>query len=133
MGIRQFQPGEAIAAGYRFVVVMDGSVEGVSNGQPVNLPRGGWYEEDAIMEGAGEMDATAAQKELNKRRGTLQGVKAGAGGAKLGILTKEGIQQVFAILGLSESGSDGVVDYTRKMNLAKKVHIFRQLTNEQLD
>merc|ERR1719491_1778713 len=42
--------------------------------------------------------------------------------------------QVLQELGLSSVGStDEAVDYTRKINLAKKVHIFRHLSEDQLD
>merc|ERR1719498_1781994 len=74
------------------------------------------------------------RRQLQRKKGSLGQLKAGIQGAKLGILTKEGIHQVFSKLGLSEThhGDDGVVDYTRKMNLAKKVHIFRPLAPDQL-
>jgi len=131
MTVRTFGPGEPVAPGYRFVVVIDGFIEGVSNSSPVTLKRGGWYEEDAIIESE-EMDAAEAQEEVKKKAGSLKSLKAGLNGAKLGILTKESITQVFSTLGLS-GNADEAIDYTRKMNLAKKVHIFRQLAPEQLD
>lgn len=133
MTTRDFKAGEPIAAGYRFVVVVDGSVDGVSESTPVSLPRGGWYEEDALIDGA-DMDAAAGQEAMRKKKGTLSQLKAGAGGAKLGILTVESMSKVFSDLGLSSiSNTDQAVDYTRKMNLAKNVHIFRQLAPYQLD
>jgi len=131
MSTQSFQAGEAVSAGSRFAVVMDGSIEGMNHGSPITLPAGGWYEEDAIIEKA-EMDATDAHEHLKEKKGSLTNLKAGASGAKLAILTKEGFTQVFSQLGLSES-TDSVVDYTRKMKLAEGVHIFRQLDKEKLD
>jgi len=134
MTTRIFKSGEPIPSGLRFAVVIDGSIDGLSHSSAITLSRGGWYEEDAIIKRMENHDAAAAQEEIKKNQGSLTALVAGTAGAKIAILTKEAIAQVFSAMGLSAGGNAAeAIDYTVKMHMAKKVHIFRQLAPEQLD
>lgn len=133
MSMRVLKSGEKIQAGLRFAVVVDGVIEGSSHGNAVSLPRASWYEEDALPESAVGMDASMAIAEMQKNRGTLQNLQAGTAGAKLCVLTMESFNQVLKDLGLTNEGSEEeAVDITRKMMLARKVHIFRHLNEDQM-
>jgi cGMP-dependent protein kinase len=61
----------------------------------------------------------------NDQDAALREVVADASGARLGILTKEGTEAALQKLGIS-------VDITHKLNVARNVHIFRYLSEDQV-
>eukprot|EP00929_Paragymnodinium_shiwhaense_P000103 TRINITY_DN10025_c0_g1_i1.p1 TRINITY_DN10025_c0_g1~~TRINITY_DN10025_c0_g1_i1.p1 ORF type:complete len:916 (+),score=253.81 TRINITY_DN10025_c0_g1_i1:120-2867(+) len=127
MTTKQFKAGETIEEGLRFAVVIDGDISGNAKGQSVKLARGEWYEEGANV---AETEGMVDQKQAGKA--DLRDIRAGSSGARLGVLTKDGLANALKELGLSAIGSaEQAIDYTRKMVLAKKVHIFRHLSQEQ--
>lgn len=114
MVIKDYTAGAKVEEGLRFVVLVDGMILGQSPDGPVALQRGQWYEDGA--HGEAEM----------------KDISAGKTGARLGVLSKDGLATALKELGLSAIGSaEEASDYTRKMVLAKKVHIFRHLSEEQ--
>lgn len=143
--IQDIKAGESIPSGLRFVVVIDGEVKGVANGTPKTLTRGGCYEQDAYLEDGNEKDkARVSSKKvdkdpgqalinLDKNKGTFKEVIAGKGGARIGVLKENVFKDVLKELGLDNLASnEEVLDHTRKMMLAKKVHIFRHLSSDQI-
>jgi len=133
---RDFAADAKVDEGFRFAIVVDGSLSGFKNQSAVTLERGHWYEDGAIVESESKKDGTsaAALVALDGEKAELRDLTAGADGARLGILTKEGLATALKALGLSAIGSaEEASDYTRKMVLAKKVHIFRHLSQEQMN
>jgi len=135
--VREFEAGEKVEVEHRFAIVIDGKLDGLNNSFPVTLERGQWYEDGAIVEaegGGGDGEASTALIVLDREKANLHDLSAGRSGARLGILTKDGLAAAFKELGLSAMGSvEEASDYTRKMVLARKVHIFRHLSQEQMD
>jgi len=130
----EYAAGAKIEEGLRFAIVVEGSVRCSNGGKPVTLERGRWYEDGAIIES--QESAHDARRPsiiaLDREKANLQDIVAGSDGARLGVLTKEGLAEALQRLGLSAIGSaEDASDYTRKMVLAKKVHIFRHLSQEQ--
>jgi len=140
MTITAYKPGDKIPAGLQFVIVVEGSITGKNNAEPVELVRNSWYENDALVSG-GEKDkrssassANDALNTLDKKASTLSALIAGSEGARLGILTKEAMAAAYKALGMSVAGSAADAEnYTRKMLLVKKVAIFRHLNMQQTD
>eukprot|EP00913_Durusdinium_trenchii_P009516 g8944.t1 len=63
----------------------------------------------------------------------IRNFKAGVNGARVGFLTKEGLLSALKELGLAAIGNaEEASDLTRKLIVAKKVHIFRHLSSEQI-
>lgn len=138
MTIKSFKEGEKIEAGHRFVVVVEGSISGKNEGKDITLTKGRWYEDDALSESPEKDNATRksandALNTLDKKASTLKGLVADSGGARLGILTKQGMASAYKTLGITISGGEDAGDYTRKMLLVKKVAIFRHLSQVQTD
>lgn len=110
----------------KFVIVVDGQLKGDNKSVPVVLSRGQWLEDGTIVD--------SASGPASPSKAELKGLVTGNDKTKLGILTKEGLANALKELGLSAIGSaEEASDYTRKMVLAKKVHIFRHLSEEQTD
>jgi len=98
-----------------FVVVLDGVLLTNQGGQQQSLARGQFYED-----GFGSEDIPA------------QAV-AGPEGAKLAVLTKQGLANVFKDMGLSQGGSaQEATDSAQKMALVRKVYVFRHLGEQQV-
>jgi len=118
--IKDYPNNAKIEDGLRFVIVIDGKISGQTKESPVTLERGQSYEEGSVISNA-----------KTQEKSELREVKV-AQKARLGVLTKEGLASALKELGLSAIGSaEEASDYTRKMVLAKKVHIFRHLSQEQ--
>lgn len=125
VALKDYQANAKVEAGIRFLIVVEGSVSGISKGSQVTLQRGDWLEEGALLE-SDSADKGGDQK------AEIKDFVAGKNGARLGILTKEGLATALKELGLAAIGTaEEASDFTRKMVLAKKVHIFRHLSEEQ--
>lgn len=122
---RQIGGGAKIEDGLRFVIVLDGQVSGEHKDQKVTLERGQWLEDGGVLES--ETSAASA------KTAEIRNLVAGAEGARIGCLTKDGLARALKELGLAAIGTaEEASDLTRKMILAKKVHIFRHLSGEQI-
>ncbi|CAE7168358.1 Pkg21D [Symbiodinium pilosum] len=106
-------------AGARIIIVLEGSVSGLEKEKEVKLQRGDWIEDEALLN-----SSSAAS--------SIKNMKAGSGGARVAMLTRDGMASALKALGVSIANSaEDASDFTRKMVLAKKVHIFRHLSEEQ--
>jgi cGMP-dependent protein kinase len=141
--IRDFKPGEKVPAGLRFAIICDGSMTAMNAGVRVNLGRGGWFEQDTLLEDKPDTKAAPTKKHatmteaqllaLQSTKGTLTSMSAGEGGARIGCLTDEALAKTLKELGLSSiENADQALDYTRKMLLVKKVQLFRHLSPEAM-
>mmetsp|Transcript_170153 Transcript_170153/g.545657 ORF Transcript_170153/g.545657 Transcript_170153/m.545657 type:complete len:917 (+) Transcript_170153:125-2875(+) len=131
MSVKDYQAGERIEDS-RFIIVIGGKLSGVCREAPISLERGKWYEDGSIADLETTDDSQTAQSSVDGKKAELRDLVAGEQGARLGVLTKEGLAAALKELGLSAIGSaEEASDYTRKMVLAKKVHIFRHLSQEQ--
>jgi len=157
MIINEYKAGSKVEDGIRFLIVLEGSLRGNSQGSAVVLERSDWYEEGTAFVGRGaatlpclsprgqsrsrrspRASATAATSSSpgghGRGQGELTDLTVGTQGARLGVLSRDGLAQALKELGLSEVASaDDATAYTQKMVLAKKVHIFRHLSQEQTD
>eukprot|EP00933_Yihiella_yeosuensis_P072310 TRINITY_DN8066_c0_g1_i1.p1 TRINITY_DN8066_c0_g1~~TRINITY_DN8066_c0_g1_i1.p1 ORF type:complete len:958 (-),score=231.63 TRINITY_DN8066_c0_g1_i1:233-2836(-) len=121
--VKDYAANAKLEAGIRFVIVVDGSVSGTYKDSAVTLNRTDWLEEGALLETGDKGDGGKAE---------IRDLVAGPSGARLGILTKDGLATALKDLGLAAIGTaEEASDFTRKMVLAKKVHIFRHLSEEQ--
>jgi len=137
---REYKPGQKIEEGLRFVIVVEGQLVSQNKDNPVLLERGQWCEEGSFSDSVGSTNSSSSRARPtgsnsgNGQKVELLELEAGPTGAKLGVLTKDGLASALKELGLSAiSGAQEASDYARKMFLAKKVHIFRHLSQEQTD
>jgi len=104
----------------RFGLVIEG---GVKAGD-ITLSRGAILEKD---EEVFDEDGSA------KKTAIVQRV-AGSSGCRLAILSKEAFSDAMKNLGLADAPNESqAIDFTRKLMVIKKVHVFRHLSNEQTD
>jgi len=130
MAVRDFKPGQKLEEGLRFLIVVDGKL--VSKDSQSGLERGNWYEDGAFVESTQTDEHSQSSGALKRDKVELRELTAGPKGARVGILSQEGLATALKELGLSAVVSaEEASDYTRKMVLAKKVHIFRHLSQEQ--
>jgi len=137
--VKDYSAGTRIEEGFRFMIVIDGAVTGLNKESPVSFERGQTYEDSSFVESDGPTRSTSTASALTSKsspdldkKDVRNLVAAKPTGAKLGILTQEGLASALRKLGLSAIGSaEEASDYTRKMVLVKKVHIFRHLSQEQ--
>jgi len=127
MDVRDYAAGTKIEKGFRFIIVVDGKLTGFAKRSRVTLERGQWYEDATIVD-----SHCLGTKSDAEHAGLCDLVTGSSSTTRLGILTKEGFANALKELGLSAvGGADDASDYTRKMVLVKKVHIFRHLSEEQ--
>mmetsp|Transcript_29891 Transcript_29891/g.86907 ORF Transcript_29891/g.86907 Transcript_29891/m.86907 type:complete len:936 (+) Transcript_29891:94-2901(+) len=139
LAVKDYPPDTKIEDGHRFVIVVDGQLSCENGGAPMMLHRGNCYEDGALIETGteaerGRVSVSLAVQALDQAdgRAKLSKIVVGQAGARLAVLTQEGLAKALKELGLSAIGSaEEASDYTRKMVLAKKVHIFRHLSHEQ--
>eukprot|EP00930_Biecheleria_cincta_P016959 TRINITY_DN13615_c0_g3_i1.p1 TRINITY_DN13615_c0_g3~~TRINITY_DN13615_c0_g3_i1.p1 ORF type:complete len:864 (+),score=197.52 TRINITY_DN13615_c0_g3_i1:42-2633(+) len=113
--VKDYAPEVPVDAGLRFLVVLDGQVNGINSEKLPKLVRGDWLE-----------DGEGTDKTQ------IKPMVSGPAGSRLGFLTAEGLAAALQQLGLSSIGSaEDASDFTRKMVLAKKVNVFRHLSEEQ--
>ncbi|CAE7244432.1 unnamed protein product [Symbiodinium natans] len=90
----------------------------------VTLERAQWLEDGGLLESNAASEA----------KSEIRSFVAGANGARVGYLTKEGLLGALKELGLAAIGNaEEASDLTRKLIVAKKVHIFRHLSSEQIN
>eukprot|EP00928_Gymnodinium_smaydae_P025855 TRINITY_DN2047_c0_g2_i1.p1 TRINITY_DN2047_c0_g2~~TRINITY_DN2047_c0_g2_i1.p1 ORF type:complete len:897 (+),score=222.81 TRINITY_DN2047_c0_g2_i1:61-2751(+) len=105
-----------VGADTRFLVVLDGALTGTCGGKNGPWSRGQWLE-------AGESASSS--------------LAAGPEGAKVSVLTAAALAKVLQDLGLSGLSSGAAdaksgAEAAEKLGLARKVHIFRHLSQDQL-
>jgi len=134
MVIRDYRGGQRVEDGLRFLIVLDGRLSKAGKDSPVSLERGNWYEDGAFVESTqiSRTDGSGSRPPPPGEKVEIKDLVVGPKGARLGILSKEGLATALKELGLSAVVSaEEASDFTRKMVLAKKVHIFRHLSQEQ--
>mmetsp|Transcript_46286 Transcript_46286/g.107671 ORF Transcript_46286/g.107671 Transcript_46286/m.107671 type:complete len:915 (-) Transcript_46286:97-2841(-) len=125
MNMLDMSPGEELEEGLRFVLVVDGSITDTKK----TLERGQSFGDDTLMQIEEKTGLLSRTKSL-----VATGWNAGDKGARVAILTQDGLARSLKQLGLSAIGSgDDVMDYTRKLLLVSKVHIFRHLSSQQIN
>lgn len=131
MRIRHCAPGEPLREGVRCAVIIDGSISGTDRKeQLVTYTRGQWYDDGSLMDLSADNPTTAGGKDPDR----MADLAAGPQGARLCTLSRHGLGNALKELGLSAIGSaEQAVDLTRKFVLAKKVHIFRHLSPDQVN
>mmetsp|Transcript_81961 Transcript_81961/g.265538 ORF Transcript_81961/g.265538 Transcript_81961/m.265538 type:complete len:1106 (+) Transcript_81961:97-3414(+) len=119
MKAKSYKAGDTVEDGLRVVVVIDGELADKDGGR---LARGTWKDDIAKMLEGGSTSG-------------LNGLVAGPEGARLALLTKTALANALQGLGLASlSGSeDGANDYMRKALVARKVPLFRNLSDGQVD
>jgi cGMP-dependent protein kinase len=126
MQVKDYKSDDKIEDGLNFGLIVNGNLTGTSKDKPVMLERGTWWEDISMTGGGGGTPKMENEEDLPLN------LKAGRGGCRLGMLTKSGLTAVLKELGLSAiSTAEQAVDYTRKMLVAKKVHIFRHISQDQ--
>uniref|UniRef100_A0A7S4R4M7 cGMP-dependent protein kinase n=1 Tax=Alexandrium monilatum TaxID=311494 RepID=A0A7S4R4M7_9DINO len=142
MVVRDYKAGQRLEEGVRFVIVVEGKL--VTPGKETQaVERGNWHEDGAFVESTQttkvEHTGTSSSAKMRPATGKADSEKvemrdlaAGPKGARVGVLTQEGLATALKELGLSAVVSaEEASDYTRKIVLVKKVHIFRHLSQEQ--
>lgn len=121
--IKDLAAGGTVEEGVRYIVVLEGTVTGMYKEEEVTLERAQWLEDGGLL----ESDSSS------KAKSEIRSFKAGANGARVGFLTKEGLLSALKELGLAAIGNaEEASDLTRKLIVAKKVHIFRHLSSERI-
>mmetsp|Transcript_37729 Transcript_37729/g.117624 ORF Transcript_37729/g.117624 Transcript_37729/m.117624 type:complete len:926 (-) Transcript_37729:116-2893(-) len=139
MVVRNYEAGKKLEEGLRFIIVVDGKLLASGKDSQTALERGNWHEDGAFVESTQttkvEHTVTGSQSSGGRGRSVtveMRDLAAGPKGARVGVLTQEGLATALKELGLSAVVSaEEASDYTRKMLLVKKVHIFRHLSQEQ--
>lgn len=117
--VKDYAAGAEAAAAARILIVLEGSLSGLEKDKEVKLARGDWIEDEALLNSS-------------SKESSIKNMKSGSEGAKVAMLTRDGMASALKALGVSIANSENdASDFTRKMILAKKVHIFRHLSEEQ--
>mmetsp|Transcript_593 Transcript_593/g.1374 ORF Transcript_593/g.1374 Transcript_593/m.1374 type:complete len:884 (+) Transcript_593:108-2759(+) len=127
MGVKSLKPEDKLEQDLQLVVVINGELSGTEGDKPVVLHRSQWYEGNAMaqLEEVGQAE---------KRGSSLCGVTVGPTGCRVALLTREGLMMALKELGLSAiSNANDALSCMRKLLLAKKVPIFRELSEAQID
>ncbi|CAJ1351647.1 unnamed protein product [Effrenium voratum] len=115
--VKDIAPDAQVEVGARFVVVLQGSLSGKNKDKEISLGRRDWLEDEALLH------STATE---------TKSLTSGPSGARLAMLTRDGLASALKGLGVSiANNEEDASDFTRKMLLAKKVHIFRHMSEEQ--
>jgi len=139
MVVKDYVAGTKLESSLRLVIVVDGRLSCMNRGSLVTLERGQCFEDGMILEGgspsrpsARPRVSMAVQSLSETDKSDLKNIVVDQAGARLAVLSKEGLAAALKELGLSAiSSAEEATDYTRKMVLVKKVHIFRHLSQEQ--
>ncbi|CAE7552684.1 PKAR, partial [Symbiodinium microadriaticum] len=122
--IKDLKSGGALPDGVRYVIVLEGTISGTHKEEKVTLERAQWLEDGGLLESNAASEA----------KSEIRNFVAGSNGARVGYLTKEGLLGALKELGLAAIGNaEEASDLTRKLIVAKKVHIFRHLSSEQIN
>jgi len=121
METKSLAASEKVDSTYRFVVILDGSVTSVKSNK--TLGRGKWFEDTRTM----SAHEAPSEKRAPAEEALLEDGVVGPDGARLKILTKDGLAKAFQDLGANE---ESAVDIARKLLLVKKVSIFRHLAEQ---
>eukprot|EP00931_Biecheleriopsis_adriatica_P025331 TRINITY_DN15587_c0_g2_i1.p1 TRINITY_DN15587_c0_g2~~TRINITY_DN15587_c0_g2_i1.p1 ORF type:complete len:876 (-),score=183.29 TRINITY_DN15587_c0_g2_i1:293-2560(-) len=117
VSVQDYGTNTEVEVSVRFVLVLEGCVQGLAKGRELKLARGGWHEDENLLDGGPP---------------AITKLVAGQTGARLALLTKDGLDDALKRLGIASAATaDQASDFTRKMLLAKNVHIFRHLSEEQ--
>eukprot|EP00928_Gymnodinium_smaydae_P047459 TRINITY_DN31680_c0_g1_i1.p1 TRINITY_DN31680_c0_g1~~TRINITY_DN31680_c0_g1_i1.p1 ORF type:complete len:975 (-),score=246.53 TRINITY_DN31680_c0_g1_i1:76-2736(-) len=129
METKQFAANETLAKGLQLVVVLDGEI---SSGDTV-LKRGMWHGYNGLVptDALGRADSKPAASQASE---DCPEFKVGPEGARIAALSQDGVVKALKQLGLSSlSGASEAIEGMRKVLLAKKVPIFRELSKGQVD
>lgn len=128
MKFKSYTGGESVESNLRLIIVLEGEVKSTKKGVRVTLTRGQCCQDinEGKMQRVNRADIISC---------TPDGLVAGPTGARLATLSRQDLARSMQELGLAEisGGDDHVIDYMKKMLLAKKVPVFNQLSSEQID
>jgi cGMP-dependent protein kinase len=131
--------------GMQLAIVIDGQISGSREGIAAIVSRGEWCGDDAFGQSAPDSVQRAASSKSRKGSlltETLKGsacssigsMVAGPKGARVALLSTEALVSSLQAMGLQAiGGSDEALDYMRQVLCAKKVPIFRGLSEEQIN
>uniref|UniRef100_A0A7S4RK42 cGMP-dependent protein kinase n=1 Tax=Alexandrium monilatum TaxID=311494 RepID=A0A7S4RK42_9DINO len=140
MDVKSYDPGQEVESA-PLLVVLEGEVRPQGGGKAA-LRRGQWRQDAELLQLMGEEAHVGEQEQRAEAEGGstsssngLRGLTAGTDGARVAMLRREGLAGALRALGLCElgAGEAKVIDYMRKVLLARKVPIFSQLSREQID
>jgi len=127
-----YKAGEPIGSASKFGIILSGTVianRGGESGEEVTFGRGELCETSLIVEAEGSAEAPEAAS-----WGAFAGHRAGAQGARLKVLTSEGLTKGLEQLKMTVVGNtEDKMQHARKLLMAKKVPIFHHLSGEQID
>jgi len=121
---KKFAAGEKLPASTRFAIVADGdaSVE-TASGKTVALKRGQWCQDGELQ--------LLMHEEVVVDRARLDTLVAGSNGCRLALLPAERLASSLSAENTFTSSS--VLDYLRKVILSKRVPIFKELSQSQVE
>lgn len=109
-------------------VVIEGQISGKENGEPKTLQRGDWWQDEALGSAIHDANRVAGSLKMSE-------LAAGSSGARLATLRAEDLASALRELGLSPvaMAPDEVIGHMTKILMAKKVPIFRGISEEQIN
>lgn len=126
MNIKSFSPDKPIEQDFRLIVVLDGTVIGTRRSGEVVLKRGDCVQDDALLQVEGGAEAAQDLSFASLRAGKL--------GTRIGVLRRRAMSKALQDSGATVGGGDEqVIEYMRKMLLARKVPVFRDLSDDQIN
>jgi len=138
MAVKDYAPGTKLDTSLRLVIVIEGRLSCMNRGKAVTLERGQCFEDGMILDGGSSSGGARPRASVvghnssEPETADLKNIVVDQAGARLAVLSKEGLAAALKELGLAAiSSAEEATDYTRKMVLVKKVHIFRHLSQEQ--
>jgi len=137
MDVKRYAPHQHVEEGFWLIAVMDGEVSGTADGEAVSLKRGNVRKSEDLVELEMKFRPPDAVDNVGPDSNFPTGLVAGPGGARLVVLSKESMEHALKQLGLSAidgaEEAQGALDYMRMMLMARKVPIFRELSEEQIE
>jgi cGMP-dependent protein kinase len=109
-------------------VVIGGQISGKENDEPKTLQRGDWWQDEALSSAIQDANRMASSLKMSE-------LAAGSTGARLATLRTQDLADALRELGLSPVAMDPeeVIGHMTKILLAKKVPIFRDISEEQIN
>lgn len=146
MKVKRYAAHELVERGLEFIAVIDGELDGHDgDGIHIKLKRGEVLQDPSLHKLSDDLEGfrpggRRANLPGGESRASLkaleppQMLEAGAQGARLATLTKDGLGRAFKTLGLAALGAPkSVVDCIRLQVNLEKVPLFRELSTAQLE
>lgn len=137
MVIRSYSPEQSIEEGSWLVIVVDGQINSKGQAAAGPLQRGDWWADGCVEQVHGTSSGSGASTAPRSRDVQLSELCAGPSGCKVACLSRESLLSTLEGLGVtglsSITGDEDLADYVKKVLLAKKILVFRDLSEEQVD